>query len=81
MSMQSGYIISCANIAVIEGFTQQREVAWNHYTTRHMTWKMHINSMLLTTALSQNEKAPDVNNNEELFVNILGKVQNMTKAP
>jgi len=26
MSMQSGYIISCANIAVIEGFTQQREV-------------------------------------------------------
>jgi len=25
--MQSGYIISCANIAVIEGFTQQREVA------------------------------------------------------
>jgi len=26
MSMKSGYIISCANIAVIEGFTQQREV-------------------------------------------------------
>jgi len=42
--MQSGYITSCANIAFIEGFTQQREVPlWQNRLTYPLFQKIITN--------------------------------------